>query len=207
MQTLYHNRFTQICRCPQLCDIPMGDITKRLVLDFMHARIQQDGMSPATSNREMAIIKCMLSRAVEWDILSYNPLSGLKTLREAEKRDVNITFEQAAALIRELSEPTASIVSFAIYTGFRKENILGLKIEQVRFHDVTPTGEVELVVKGGRREIFPLSPAAMEPYAGSASLSTEQNCDSTTSAISTQHGSTKRASVWISCVCFSAIVT
>jgi integrase len=137
----------------------MGNITKRLVLDFMHSRINQDGISPATANREMAIIKCIFSRAVEWDILSCNPLSGLKTLKEAEKRDVNINFEQATAFIRELSEPTASIVSFAIYTGFRKENILSLEIEQVRFHDVTPTGEVELVVKGGRREIFPLSPA------------------------------------------------
>ena len=162
MQVLYTYLFKNIRRCPKMCDISMGDITKRLVLDYMHARVTQDGAAPATANREMAMIKCMLSRAVEWDLLSHNPLSGLKTLREAEKRDVDLSFEQTTALIRVLSEPIASIVEFAIYTGFRKENILSLKVEQVRFHDLTPTGEIELVVKGGRREIFPISPAAVE---------------------------------------------
>jgi integrase len=162
MQSMYHYRFLHIIRCPQVCDIPMENITKRVVYDFMNARIKHDGIAPATANREMSIIKSMLFRAVEWDILPRNPLAGLKTMKEAEKRDVRVTFEQAADLISELSEPTASIVSFAIYTGFRKENILDLSIEQVRFHDLTPTGEVELKVKGGRNEVFPLSPAAVE---------------------------------------------
>lgn len=162
MQELYKDRFKHIRRCPQLCDIPMGKITKHLFRDYMQFRIKKDGASPATCNREMAVIKCMLGRAVEWDLLTSNPLVGFKSLKESPKREVLITFEQIAELIENLSEPASSVVEFAVYTGFRKQNILSLKLNQIRFHDVTPTGEVELVVKGGRREIFPLSPAAVE---------------------------------------------
>ena len=50
---------------------------------------------------------------------------------------------------------------FAIYTGFRKENILDLRIEDIRFHDLTSTGEVDLLIKGGRHELYPLGTAAV----------------------------------------------
>ncbi|HUU26352.1 MAG TPA: tyrosine-type recombinase/integrase, partial [archaeon] len=48
--------------------------------------------------------------------------------------------------------PLADVVEFAIYQGFRKENILSLRIEKIRFHDLTETGEVDLVLKRGRLE-------------------------------------------------------
>ena len=140
----------------------MINITKRLMLDFMHARINQDRVSAATVNREAALVKSMLFRAVEWDIIGYNPLQGLKLLPEAVKRQVNLSLEQAAQLLDEITDPTiADIVEFAIYSGFRKENILSLKIETLHFHDITPTGEVELLVKSGRKEVFPLSTIAL----------------------------------------------
>ncbi|NVM04389.1 MAG: site-specific integrase, partial [Candidatus Helarchaeota archaeon] len=162
MQELYRYRFKQICRCPALSTIPIGNITKRLMLDYMHARIKQDRASTATVNREAALVKSMLFRAVEWDIINKNPLQGLKLLPEAEKRKVDLTPKEASELINKLQEPIAGIIEFAIYTGFRKENILSMKIEQIRFHDLTPTGEIELIVKGGRKELYPLSPAAVE---------------------------------------------
>jgi len=37
-----------------------------------------------------------------------------------------------------------------------------LRIESLGFHDLTPTGEAELVIKGGRKELFFLDHAAVE---------------------------------------------
>ena len=162
MQEIYRYRFKQLCRCPQLVEIPMSDVSKRLMLDYMHTRLEEKKSSAATVNREAALVKNMLFRAVEWDIIDRNPLQGLRLLKEAEKRQVNLTSEQATVLIKELPETTSSIVELAIYTGFRKENILGMRIESIRFHDLTSTGDIELEVKGGRIEVFPLSPAAVE---------------------------------------------
>lgn len=69
---------------------------------------------------------------------------------------MNLTPDQVASLINELKEPVTSIVEFAVYTGFRKENILSLKIDQIRFYDLTESGEVELKLKGGKIEVFPI---------------------------------------------------
>lgn len=132
------------------------------MLEYMHARTNQDGVSAATVNREAALVKSMLFRATEWDILERNPLQGLRLFPEAEKRIVEISPEELAKLLTMLNTPMANIVEFAIYSGFRKENILDLRIESIRFHDLTPTGEVNLVIKGGRKEKFPLSPLAVE---------------------------------------------
>jgi len=104
----------------------------------------------------------MLSKASEWDIIDINPLEGLKLLPEAEKREVYLTVEQAQVLLNALPNPIADIVEFAICTGFRKENILSLRIESVQFHDLTSTGEVMFNIKGGRTELFPLGPVSVE---------------------------------------------
>ena len=161
MQKLYYYNFKNITRCPQLANIPICNISKNLMLDYMHSRIKEDGVSTATVNREASMVKCMLFRATDWDILENNPLQGLKLLPEAKKRDVNITFDEASTLLSYLKEPIANIVEFALYTGFRKESILSLRIEDIRFHDLPATDEVELSVKGGKREIFPLSSNAV----------------------------------------------
>ena len=162
MQTSYDNSFRNISRCRGIADCAISALTKGIVLDYMQARIRQDGITNATVNREAAFLKCMLSRATEWDMLDRNPLQGLRLLNEGEKRNVKLTDEQARELIKLLPEPVSSIVEFAIYSGFRKENILGLKIEQILFHDNPPTAEVEMVIKGGRKETSSLGPNAVE---------------------------------------------
>ncbi len=136
MQEIYRYRFKNISRCPLLANIPIGQISKSLMLDYMNLRIKQDKVSAATVNREAALVKSMLFRATEWDIIDHNPLQGLRLLPEAEKRRANLSPSQAGKLIAELPKQLGDIVEFAIYTGFRKENILGLCIEQVHFHDL-----------------------------------------------------------------------
>ena len=155
------NSFKNISRCPALVDAKLGSITKGLVLDYMNLR-KDEGVTSASINREKALITCILTCAVEWDMLSHHPLRGLKSFRESGKRDVEITDEQVAAMIEALPESVGNIVELACYTGFRLENILSLMIADVRFHDLTATGEVYLEVKGGRRILFPLGERAVE---------------------------------------------
>ncbi len=157
MQEIFKYRFLQICRCPELADIPLKNISRRLVRDYMQARVTQDGVSNATANREAAMLKNMLFRAVEWDYLERNPIQGMRLLPEAEKRQVSLSPKQVGDLLTALPESLAEIVEFAVYTGFRKENILGLRVEAFRVYDLTSGGEVDLTVKGGRREVFPIS--------------------------------------------------
>jgi integrase len=157
----YNNSFKNVSRCPRLVDAELGSVTKGLVLDYMNLR-KDEGVTPATVNREKALLTCMLSCAVEWEIIDDNPLRNLKSFKESGKRDIEITDEQVARLIELLPESVAAIVLTACYTGFRLENILSLRIEDIRFHDLTSTGDVSLEVKGGRQIRFPLGERAVE---------------------------------------------
>ena len=162
MVTIYNERFRNIERCPALAGCAIADITRKLVMDYAGARKKHDGVSNATVNREMTVVKTMLNRAVDWGLLDRNPLEKLKLLPESQKREVNLTVDEAAALLNELTVSFAMVVKFAIYTGFRMENILSLTIGQVRFHDIGETGEVKLKVKGGRWQTFPAGSNAVD---------------------------------------------
>jgi integrase len=161
MQTSYQHSYKNVCRCLEIADIPIASLTKGLVLNYMYSRMKLDKVSPATVNREAAFLKCMCSRAFEWEMLPHNPFNGLRLLKEAGKREVYLSLERAESLINSFKEPISSIVEFAIYTGFRRENILSLKIEDIRFHDLTLTGEISLVTKGNKQGVYPIGSNAV----------------------------------------------
>ena len=75
-------------------------------------RKKQDNVSSSTVNREATVVKTMLNKAVEWEIIDRNPIEKLKLLPEAPKRNVNLTMEEASALLNELTESFANIVEF-----------------------------------------------------------------------------------------------
>ena len=163
----YRFRYKMISQCQEILDCPLVHITKRMVLDYMNRRISRDGVSNATANRESTFIKGILSRAVEWDLLKYNPLSRLRLLSEASKREVNLSTEQARELLKALPRGVDLIVEFALLTGIRKENILSLKIDQLKLNDgdperLGPVGEIELLAKGDKRMRLPLSKQAVD---------------------------------------------
>ena len=162
MQASYRNSFKSLSRCPQLVDVPIGDVSKAVIIDYRNLRMQQDGVKPATVNKEVDLVKGMLSRAVEWDILEYNRIHGLKRLPECEKREVDLSLEQAEQLIAALPRPVSDIAKFTIYTGLRKSEVLGLRIEDIRFEEDGDLAEASVVIKGGRRERFLLCPQAVE---------------------------------------------
>jgi integrase len=165
-QENYKCRFRMISKCKKMLDCPLANITKRMVLDYMNDRIERDGVSNATANRESVFLKGVLSRAVEWDLIKYNQLSRLRLLPEASKREVNLSRDQAKALLETLPANVDQIVEFALVTGIRKENCLSLKISQLKLHEgdsdrLGPVGEIELLAKGDKRLRLPLSSQAV----------------------------------------------
>ena len=123
----------------------------------MHKRLEEDNVKPATVNREAEFLKSLFTKAVDWGFLHTNQLRGMKLFKETNKRNVKLTLEQVKALVDILPETISDIVECAIYTGFRKENLLSLRIENIEFDD-SGTGRVEIIVKGNRKEVFPLGP-------------------------------------------------
>ena len=162
----YTIRFNMVSRCREILECPLANITKRMVLDYMNDRIERDGVSNATANREATFLKGILARACEWDLIKYNPLSRLRLLPEAPKREVNLSIEQARALLEALPPNVDLIAEFALMSGIRKENCLSLQISQLKLLDCNADqmghAEVELLAKGNKLLRLPLSGQAVD---------------------------------------------
>ena len=89
---------------------------------------------PATSNRMMACLKHMLTKAVDWEMASEETLKQVrkvKFLKENNKRLRFLNVDECKRLIKCCSEHLKPIVVTALNTGMRRGEILSLKWEQV----------------------------------------------------------------------------
>ena len=88
--------------------------------------------SPATVNREIALLKHMFNLAEQWGLFrGRNPMKGIKFLSENNLQFRSVTEAEEATLLRYCSPYLQDLVVFAINTGFRLGEILKLKWEEV----------------------------------------------------------------------------
>jgi integrase len=97
-----------------------------------HAGIRADG----SVNREMAVLRHILSKAVEWDMMDQNPFEKGKSLllKLNNQRIRYLTEDEIDWLLEECKSQKHlhRIVSCAINTGMRRGEILGLRWDQIR---------------------------------------------------------------------------
>lgn len=111
---------------PAFGHLLLMEITPRLVERFMTERLEA-GKKPATVNRDLAVLKRMFSKGVEWDLATDNPLRRVKLLKENNARVRYLTDEEREALLAECEGHLLDIVMVALYTGMRLGEILNLK--------------------------------------------------------------------------------
>ncbi|MFA4888315.1 MAG: site-specific integrase [Candidatus Omnitrophota bacterium] len=102
------------------------EITPLLVNKFKVERRQE--VSPATTNRGLACLKCMFNKAKEWGKFNGdNPVVKVKCFKENNQRVRFLEREEIDKLLANSNEPLRSIIIVALNTGMRKGEILGLK--------------------------------------------------------------------------------
>jgi integrase len=80
---------------------PMEQISKWDIQKWQHKQLKSGGV-PQTINRKVAILKGVLTRAVEWDVLSYSPLTGLKPLPTADESRSRFLSEEEEQRLRKI---------------------------------------------------------------------------------------------------------
>jgi integrase len=88
-------------------------------------------VDPATVNRELALIKPMCTKAMEWGYLKVNPLRSVRLLKEPPGRLRYLTQQEMDPLVEACLPHLRSIDITALHTGMRKSEILGLKWQEV----------------------------------------------------------------------------
>lgn len=106
----------------------LDEISKQLIEEIKQEKIAT-GVSVATVNRMLTVLRAVLNAAKYWDWLDNPPV--IKLLSDDSQRIRWLTQEQAKVLLGELPEHLKPIVSFALATGLRETNITGLQWSQI----------------------------------------------------------------------------
>lgn len=116
-------------------------------------------ISPTTVNKEIALLKAMLNKAITWGYLDMNPLRMVKRLPEPDGRLRYLDAEEIERLLAACPPHLSPIVVCALHTGMRRGEILGLTWDRVdmkqRVIQVTGT-------KTGKNRSIPINDPLLE---------------------------------------------
>ncbi len=134
------------------------DISPWVVERWKAERSKETGYTEV--DRELACLKHMFSKAIEWRLMSENPAKPVKPFRRTQKRERFLSQEEMARLLAHLPDHQRPIMQCALLTGLRRSNLLNLKWSQVDLvHRCLTIPAQE--AKGGRDLNLPLAPEAV----------------------------------------------
>jgi len=124
--------------------------SKQVIGRFKAARSKL--VKPSTVNRNLATIKTLFNKAVEWGKLEESPARKVKFLREPEGRLRYLEKEEIQKLLFNSSDRIRPIITLAVFTGMRRGEILKLKWYDIDFQ----RGIIYLLdtKNGAKREVF-----------------------------------------------------
>lgn len=131
----------------------LQNITPILIEKYKQKRLN-DGIKPASVNRELSVLKRSFNLAITWKMIKENPVKEVRFLRQSEPRERILTEEEEKKLLEMSTMHVKPIILTALRTGMRKNEIANLKWEQVNLR----YKEIEVVkTKSGRKRIIPMS--------------------------------------------------
>lgn len=149
---------------PVFGHLRLKDVTRSRVESYQQARLATAipggrTVSGPTVNREVAILRRLLSHAVDAGELEKNPLARIPMLPESPCRQPTLDTDGERRLLGECAPWLATLVRLALATGAREGELLALRWKHVEFDSGT------LVVadsKSGESRRIPLHPAVLE---------------------------------------------
>jgi integrase len=110
-------RFRRIC---------LRDLTRLTLQEYFSAMV---GRSYPTTSKIRDVLSSILRCAVDVEYLNKNPMEGLRLPLDKRPRQPKPTIkpEQFANLVQLISEPYATMLYVAVWTGLRVSEVIGLK--------------------------------------------------------------------------------
>lgn len=144
---------------PRFGTMDLGAIT---ALDIETYRVERlkAGVKKSSTNREMALLKKMYHLAMDWGYAVENPVLKIKLFSERDNlKERVLTEAEEAKLLAVCPAHLKPIVAFALNTGMRRGEILGLRWDQV---DTKARTVRAVKTKSGRDRIIPLNDVAVD---------------------------------------------
>ncbi len=109
----------------------LDEIVPQNVEKYKFERIKK--VKPATINRDLACLKHLYNKAIDWDLVEYNPVRKIRFLKEPPGRIRYLTSEEINRLFKNCPEQFKPVVTIALNTGLRKSEIFSLKWKNIDF--------------------------------------------------------------------------
>jgi len=114
--------------------VKLKDITPELIEKYKHKRLQTS--SAGHFNHDLALIKAMLNKAVEWRCLRENPLQHFKCLKNDHVREVRyLTFAEIEGILTLADPLMQNVIRILLNTGMRRGELVYLEWEDIDFQN------------------------------------------------------------------------
>jgi integrase len=120
-------------------NIPVSQLTPELIEKFRKLRLTEISktkkrpVKPSTINRDIANLRAMLNKAVDFSKLEFNPLGRIKQLEENNVREKVLNPGEFNLLLQHCPEHLKGPVLIAFYLPMRQAEILKLTWDKIDF--------------------------------------------------------------------------
>jgi integrase len=146
---------------PYFGETPIGRISKALARDYRTRRHAQKRLTDTTVNRDLEALRHILFWAVDEGLLTSNPLSRVRMVRERRKPRLMVNLDEETKLLATAAPHLRSIIIAALDTGMRRGEILAERWEHVDFTRALLYVTKSKTAEGEAREI-PLTGRLLE---------------------------------------------
>ena len=112
---------------PAFDDTPLNRITRQQIQNF-HTALREEGLSGASCDHHVKLMRSMLNLAIQWDFITKNPADKIPLFMEDNKLERYMTDEEQARLLEVLNTESNRTVSllilFLLSTGARLNEAL-----------------------------------------------------------------------------------
>jgi len=124
--SLERSRFALARLTAHFGTLDLADMTPGSVHIYRRARLEA-GVTPATVNRECAVLSNLFAVAIEERVAEKNPVARVKPLPMYSRRDRVLTPAEMDRLLATMSHPLHSMTILGYETGMRAGEILSLR--------------------------------------------------------------------------------
>jgi integrase len=138
--------------------LTLDQITPFLVEKYIHKRRQEltrrkTPAAPATINRELAVLKHLFNKAIEWGSAERNPVKGIRLLKEPPPVERILTEDEENRLLDASCPHLRVAILIALNTGLRLQEVLTLRWKDIDLVTDMLTIECGKGGKAGKVEI------------------------------------------------------
>lgn len=149
-----------------LGNLPIHALTVKVLEDYRHMR-RQEGVGPATINKELATIKHALTKAVAWKMVRKDIRQDLKEVQKEKEPPGRLRYledeAEAQKIIQYCHGSFQALVITTLYTGMRRGEVLNLTWDQVDLKQ----GVIRLTqTKNGEARDLPINETVRSVLAG-----------------------------------------